>query len=71
MSRVYNDVIRKIHYVGTWLSRLRGACRGPSVWIVTQLILLYFLIASFSLFTFLDYIILVQFLFLILVGVLT
>ena len=38
MSHVYDDVIRKIRYVGTRLSKVPGARRGPSVWVVTKVV---------------------------------
>ena len=38
MSHVYNDVIRKVHYIGTQSSKVLGARRGPSVWVVTKVV---------------------------------
>jgi len=29
-------MIRKIHYVGTRLSKVSGSRRGPSIWVVTD-----------------------------------
>ena len=39
----YDDVIRKIHYVGTRLSKVPGARRSPSVWVVMESVLIILL----------------------------
>lgn len=38
MSHVYDNIIRKIRYIGTRLSRIPGARRSPSVWVVTKVV---------------------------------